>query len=101
MFKALMNGLLSAVNQLINLITLPIDTLINAAFPDLSSTIQTGVNSVVNVLDNISYAIGFLPVSFITILVLIFTIQISFIVLNKSVNSITRIYKLIQKIKFW
>lgn len=101
MIKALLKGILAACNQLINLITLPIDTLINAAFPDFSSTIQKGVNAIGTLFSYITNALGFLPTSLIEILILIFGVHITFIILNKTVNGITKLYHIIQKIKFW
>ena len=101
MIKAILKGILSAVNQLINLITLPIDTLINAAFPDFSSTIQKGVTGISTLFSYVSNALGFLPTSLIEIIILIFGVHITFIVLNKTVNGITKLYHIIQKIKFW
>lgn len=101
MIKAILKGILSAVNQLINLITLPIDTLINATFPDFSSTIQKGVAGISTLFSYVSNALGFLPTSLIEIIILIFGVHITFIVLNKTVNGITKLYHIIQKIKFW
>lgn len=101
MIKALLNGILSACNQLITLICLPIDLAIKGAFPDLSSTIEQGVNGINSLLSNIVYGIGYLPTSFVKILVLIFGFHLSLIALNKSVNAVVRIYKIIQKVKFW
>lgn len=101
MIKALLNGILSACSQLVNLVTILPDTIIKTAFPDLSNNIQTAISSINSLLLNIAYALGFLPTTLITILIVIFTIHITFIGVNKSVNAITRLYKIIQKIKFW
>lgn len=101
MIKAIINGLLSATTSLINVVCLPIDLLISNAFPDLSSSITTGINSINQLFSYISYALGFLPSSLIQCLIIIFTLQIAKLGLVTAYHGISRVYKVIQKIKFW
>lgn len=101
MINAIFKGILSACNQLINLVCLPVDLAITQFFPDFSSQIQDAVYHIILFLDNLSYAGGWIPPSFVNVLFLIFSTQITFIALNKTVGSITKIYTVIRKIKFW
>lgn len=101
MIKALLNGILTAITQIINLVCLPIDTLITNAFPDLTTSIDKGISGIDQLFSNISYALGFVPSSLIETLILILTLQIAFITLMISYHGITRVYNVIQKIKFW
>lgn len=101
MFKALMKGIILTVNQLVNLVTLPIDMILESAFPDISAKCEKAISGVVQFLNNLSYGIGFLPNSLIEILIFIFTLHLTLIAVNKSVNGIVKIYHIIQKIKFW
>ncbi len=101
MVKAILNGLMSAITALINVICLPIDLLISNAFPDLTSSINTGISSINQMFSYISYALGFLPSSLIQCLIIILTLQVTFLGLVTSYHGISRLYKVILKIKFW
>lgn len=101
MVKAILNGLMAAITSLINVICLPIDLLISNAFPDLSSSITTGINSINQLFSYISYALGFLPSSLIQCLIIILTLQVTYLGLVTAYHGISRLYKVIQKIKFW
>lgn len=101
MFKALMKGIILTVNQLVNMVTSPIDSILNYAFPDISTKAEEAVSGVVQFLNNLSYGIGFLPNSLVEILIFIFTLHLTLIAVNKSVNGIVKIFHIIQKIKFW
>lgn len=101
MIKAILNGLLIAITQIINMVCLPIDMLITSAFPDLTSSIDKGISGITQLMSNISYALGFVPSSLIETIILILTLQVTFLGLIISYHGISRVFKVIQKIKFW
>lgn len=101
MINAIFQGILNVINSLITIICYPVDTLINNAFPDMSSSITTALNSVSQFINNIPGALGFLPVSLITILRLILGIQLTVIVVTGSYKLVVKGWQIIQKIKFW
>lgn len=101
MINAIINGLLNVINGIINVIFLPIDAAINAAFPDISNNIVTALNSIQTLFSNLSYPLTFLPKSFITILLAIFTIQLAKVTLGFTYKGFIKLYVIIQKIKFW
>lgn len=101
MIKALLNGLLTAITNLISVFCIPVDLLINTAFPDLSSSVSKAEAGITQLFSNISYALGFVPSSLIEALILILTLQVTFLGLMISYHGISRVFKVIQKIKFW
>lgn len=101
MINAIINGLLNVINGIINVIFLPIDSAINLAFPDVSGNITTALNSLNELFSNLSFPLTFLPKSFITILIGIFTIQLAKVSLGLTYKGFIKLYVIIQKIKFW
>lgn len=101
MIKALLNGLLAAITNLISVFCIPVDILMTAAFPDITSSISKAEAGITQLFSNISYALGFVPSSLIEALILILTLQVTFLGLMISYHGISRVFKVIQKIKFW
>lgn len=101
MINAIINGLLSIVTGLINLICWPIDSMISAAFPNLTESITGVTETFITIFSYITYPIGFLPSSLIHTLLLIFSTQVIFLGVLVSYWGIVRVWHMIQKIKFW
>lgn len=101
MINAILNGILNVLTGIINVVFLPIDTLINAAFPNAADGVQTAIEFIDVIFDYIQYPLTFLPVSFLNILILIFTFQIALVASGVTYKGFVKIWIIIQKIKFW
>lgn len=103
MFKLLMNGLLSVLTGLINIILLPINALVEALFP----------NSIINAIGNFNTfvstylggALGWFgnlfPPIFKSLVVIALTFMIGYFTFVWTYTAIVKIWNVIQKIKFW
>lgn len=80
MINAIINGIMSLIISLVNIIMLPIDTLISSALPDLSNGINW-INTFLNTcLTYIGWCIDFLciPTDLINLVVLYLTFKLTY-----------------------
>lgn len=102
MIKAIINGLLKLLIMVLNIVLLPINTLIENVFPSMSSAIQTFNDFINNVLGtNMVYFFQLLPPIFRGLLITWFTFVISYYTIYYTYLAILKIWAIIQKIKFW
>lgn len=102
MIKAIINGLMSLVTSILNIILLPINLLIENIFPDMSSainTFSTFVNTYVG--STIGYFSSVLPPITRSVIGLWLTFLVVYYGVVWSYTAIIKIYNVIQKIKFW
>lgn len=101
LISSFFNFLLSIIMSIIQLICLPLNLLFEGVFPDFTeyiSTIQTGLNHAFN---SLSWALSLIPPGVKTVLLFIFTIELSMLAIMRSSHLTARVWKLIQKLKFW
>lgn len=102
MINALLKGILSMITSLLNIFLLPINTLIENIFPDMTSAIQTFTNFINQYLGgSLAYFFSILPPIFRGLLVIWFTFVISYYSIYYTYLAIIKIWSIIQKIKFW
>ena len=102
MIKAILNGILSALTGIVNFLLTPLNALVSTVFPDMSNAIATFNNFVNNYLgNNLSYFLSMFPPTFKTLLVLFFTFCIGYYSFYFAYLGITKIFNIIQKVKFW
>lgn len=101
MFKALFNIILNMLATIIQIVCWPINALIAAALPDLSSSILQVTNTLNNVFDAITWPLGLLPDIVISTLLIIIGIEIAKHTIFVSTHSLIKLWNLFQKIKFW
>lgn len=102
MINALLKGILSMITSLLNIFLLPINTLIENIFPDMTSAIQTFTNFINQYLGgSLAYFFSILPPIFRSLLVIWFTFVISYYSIYYTYLAIIKIWSIIQKIKFW
>lgn len=101
MFKALFNIILKMVATLVQIICLPINTLIDSLLPDLSAKIQSITTTFSTLFQPISWLGTALPTIVTETLAFIMTIEIAKITIFRSSFILGRVWKIIQKIKFW
>lgn len=102
MIKAIFNGLFKMINKLISVIFQPLNSLILALFPNFMNIISTFDNFVQNYIgSNLAYFINIFPPIFRTVLFVAIEFMISYYTFSLTYKGITKIYGIIQKIKFW
>lgn len=101
LISAFFNFLLKMVMSIIQLICLPLNALFNGVFPDFSpkiSQIDTALN---HAFSNFSWVVSIIPSSVRSTLLFIFTIELGILVIMRSSHATAKVWKLLQKLKFW
>lgn len=101
MFAALMNGLINLLATVIQLICWPINQVITAALPDLTSWVTqaaTGLNTLVN---SMSWAMGLVPAGIKEIIAFMLLVEIAKHTIFMSTDMLIKVWGVLQKIKFW
>lgn len=101
MVKAFLQALLKMLTQLLSLFLYPIDQLVQAFFPDLSNAINSVVSGLTGLFNNMIWPLSILPASFHSILIIIFTLEIAYLGLFIQTIIWPRLFRVIQKLKFW
>lgn len=101
LITALFNFILTIVMTIIQLICTPLNALFSSVFPDFSAKL-TSITSALNVaFSAISWAINIVPPFIREILSFIFLIELSLLAIMKSTHATARVWKILQKLKFW
>ena len=101
LISSFFNFLLTIIMSIVQLICLPLNALFNGIFPDFSdkiSTIQEGLNYAYS---SMSWAISIVPPTVRTVLLFIFTIELSLLVIMRSTHMTSKVWTILQKLKFW
>ena len=101
LITAFFNFLLSIIMSIIQLICLPINTLLNSVAPDFSESLTTIDTALSAAYTNISWAISLIPPTVRQALVFIFTLELTFLVIMRSTHSVSKIWSVLQKLKSW
>lgn len=102
MIKAIINGVMKLVTNIIDIVLLPVNTLISNIFPDFSSSINQFNSFVTNYIGGtISYFSSLLPPITRNVIAIWLTFLIVYYGVVWSYSLIIKIYNVIQKIKFW
>lgn len=101
MFKALMNGLLNLLGTVVQIICLPINTLISSLLPDLSDKISEVTSVFGSVFSSITWALGLIPQPLLSVLSFVITIEIVKHSIYLGTHMILKVWGVLQKIKFW
>lgn len=102
MIKSILNGILKVITSLLNIFLLPINTLFENVFPDMSSAINTFNNFVQTYVGgSLSYFFSILPPTFRGLLIIWLTFLVSYYSIYYTYLAIVKLWTIIQKIKFW
>ena len=101
MFKALMNGLLNLLGTVVQIICLPVNTLISSLLPDLSDKISEITGLFSTIFSSITWALGLIPQPVLTALSFIITIEIIKHSIYMGTHLVLKVWGVLQKIKFW
>lgn len=101
LISAFFNFLLKMVMSIIQLICLPLNALFNGVFPDFSSKITQIDNALEHAFSNFSWVVSIIPPTVRSTLLFIFTIELGILVIMRSSHATAKVWKLLQKLKFW
>ena len=102
MAKAIFNVLFGIIKTILNLLLAPINLLVVNLFPDFSNLISNFNNTVSTYIGSgIGYFSSLLPPTTKSILLIYLTFLISYYTITYSAHAIIKIFKIIQRIKFW
>lgn len=101
MFKALFNIIINLLATVIQIVVWPINAVINATLPDLSSRILEVSNTLNTVFDSMTWALGLIPPAVISAVLFIITVEIAKHTIFTSTHALLKVWNLLQKLKFW
>ena len=105
MVAKLLNGffslLLKLLMTLVQIICLPINALFNNVFPDFSSKLALIDNGLNTAYSGLSFAINIIPPMVRETIAFIISIELAMLVIMKSTHLTSKVWTLLQKIKFW
>lgn len=102
MIKALLNGILKMIINLVDIFLLPINALFANLFPDMSTAIgnfNTFIDTYIG--GSLGYFFSLFPPIFRSILVIWLTFLIAYYTFHYGYVAVIKIWNIIQKIKFW
>lgn len=102
MIKFLINGILNLLQFVIGIVLTPVNALFTNLFPDMTTSIAN-FNTFANTYfgNTITYFFSVLPPIFRNLLVLWFTFVVAYYGIIYTYIGITKLWNIIQKIKFW
>ena len=93
--------ILTCVMTTIQIICIPLNALFDGLFPDFSSYVSQ-IDSALNyAFDGLSWALNIIPPAVRTVMLFIFTIELAMLVVMRSTHLTSKVWKILQKIKFW
>lgn len=101
LITAFFNFLLTIIMTIVQLICLPLNAIFNGVFPDLApkiTQIQTGLGYA---FEHLSWAISLIPPMVGETILFIFTIEMSMLIIMRSTHMTAKVWKILQKLKFW
>lgn len=101
MFKALFNIIFNLLATLVQVVMLPLNTIIDGALPDLSSKITWLTSAATSLFDKIEWFINIFPPMTRSVILFSFEILIVKYTIYIATNGITKVWNLFQKLKFW
>ena len=101
MIQAIFKFLLNILATLVQVVVWPINQIIVNALPDLSEKIQQVSNGFNTLFSGIGWSLGILPSSVLSVLIFIVSVEIIKHTIFLSTHTLTKIWTILQKIKFW
>lgn len=101
LISAFFNFLLTIIMTIVQLICTPLNLLFEGIFPDFSDKLAS-ISSALNIaFGSVGWAISIVPPMVRSTLLFIFTIELSMLAIMKSTHATSRVWKILQKLKFW
>lgn len=105
MVAKLLNGffslLLKLIMTLVQIICLPINALFENVFPDFSEKLTLIDNGLTAAYSGLSFAVNIIPPMVRETIAFILSIELAMLVVMRSTHMTSKVWSLLQKIKFW
>lgn len=101
LISSLFNFILTIIMSVIQLICLPLNLLFENVFPDFSKYIDIIESGLSTAFSALSWAVSLIPPLTREIILLMITIEISLLAIFKSTHATAKVWKILQKLKFW
>lgn len=101
MFKALFNIILNLLATLVQIVLIPLNSVITAALPDLSTKILEVTEMLSNVFNSLLWPLDLIPQSVVTTLMFFITCEIAKHSIYIGTHVVIKLWNLFQKLKFW
>lgn len=101
LITAFFNFLLKIIMSIIQLICLPLNTLFSGIFPDFSEKLTLINQSLEYAFSNLSWGISLIPPTVREVMLFIFTIELALLVVMRSTHMTSKVWTILQKLKFW
>lgn len=101
MFKILFNLIFSIVGVILGIVLLPINAILVTLFPGIADTISTLSQTLTNLFSNFSWALGLVPETLISTVLLILGFEIAKHTIYQATHLVIKMWALIQRIKVW
>lgn len=101
MFRILFDIIINMLATLVQIVVYPINVLVSSFLPDISENILIVTNTFNTVFDSISWGLGLLPQTLISILLFVILCEIAKHSIYISTHALIKIWSLFQKLKFW
>lgn len=101
LISGLFNFILTIVMSIIQLICLPLNALFSGIFPDFSDKLTMIDEALTVAYSSLSWAVSIIPPMVRSVMLFIFTIELSMLVIMKSTHMTSKVWKILQKLKFW
>lgn len=101
MIQAIFRFLMNLLASLIQVIVWPINQIIIATLPDISSKISEVTAGFNSLFGGIGWGLGLLPPGILPILLFILTVEIAKHTIYVSTHTLMKVWTVLQKIKFW
>ena len=95
------NFLLTIIMSIVQLICLPLNALFSGLFPDFSSKLQQIGEGLELAFSGVSWALSTVPTILADTLLFVFTIELSLLMIMRSTRMTSKVWSILQKLKFW
>lgn len=101
LISGLFNFILTIIMSIVQLICLPLNALFSGIFPDFSEKLSMIDEALTVAYSSLSWAVSIIPPMVRSVMLFIFTIELSMLVIMKSTHMTAKVWKILQKLKFW
>lgn len=101
MFKILFSIIINLVASIVQLVCLPLNTLVNNALPNLSGRISQVAGVITTIFGNLNWALGLIPPAITEVILFILSVEIVKHTIYISTHTLLKVWNIVQKIKFW
>lgn len=101
MFKSLFNIIFNLLATIIQIVMIPINTIIDGLLPDLTEKINYLTSNIPVLFNNLSWFVNILPPTTRSILLFSLNVVIIKYTIYISTHAVIKVWNLFQKLKFW